>query len=268
MIRRRLAPVLALLAVFAGSAHAQDVDPMFRDFEPTGDFVLKVDGQPVAAEIYQSEVARAILIVSAAVPGPAIFNIVSRQLEGVAKDGYLVTPEGIVNLKADTAVTPIGPFSIGDAGLSLTWAGKAVELGVRDSLTGLHPRKDLLAYSPAYVQRAKAYQPPTDFLAALKAEKRPVRVRVYFNSKCQVCKQMVPKALKLEELLAGANWSFEYYGFPDRFSDDPQSEQANVHSVPTAIVYVEGKEVGRLAGGSWKLPELTLKNLLATPAGD
>jgi|CXWL01.1.fsa_nt_gi thiol-disulfide isomerase/thioredoxin len=260
---RPFPPALGLVAALALAplAGAQELDPMFRDFEPTGDYVLKVDGKDVAAEIYQSEVARSILIVSAAVPGPAMFNLQSRQLEAVPKDGFVKSADGDVDFKADTAITPVGPFTIAES-LSLQWAGKAVELAVRASLTGLHSRSDIVAYSPSYGQKAKSYQPAPDFLTALKSESRAVRVRVYFNSKCQVCKQMVPKVLKLEELLAGTKWTFEYYGFPDRFSDDPVSEQANVHSVPTAVVFVDGKEAGRIAGGSWKLPEMTLKNLL------
>lgn len=267
MNRRRVWCSLGFAAALALApvAPAQELDPLFRDFEPTGDFELKVDGKTVAAEIYQSEAARAILIISPAVPGPAMFNIQRGQLEAVAKDGYVKAAEGDIDFKADTVITPVGPFTIADKGLSITWSGKAVELAVRESLIGLHNRAALLAYSPTYGQKAKLYQPPTDFLAGLKTEKRAVRVRVYFNSKCQVCKQMVPKALRLEELLAGTQVTFEYYGFPDRFSDDPLAEQANVHSVPTAVVFVEGKEVGRIAGGSWKLPELMLKNLLAAP---
>lgn len=266
MIRRLTFP-LALGLAFATTLPAQELDPRFRDFEPTGDFIFKVDGKEVPAEIYQSEVARSILVVSAAVPSTALFNIQTSQLESVAKDGYVKSSDGDIDFKADAVITPVVSFTIGEKGPVLTWAGKAVELALRDSLTGLQTRADLVAYSPAYGQKAKQYQPPADFLAALKGEKRAVRVRVYFNSKCQVCKQMVPKAMKLEELLAGSKMTFEYYGFPDRFTDDPLSEQANVHSVPTAVVYVEGKEVGRITGGSWKLPELTLKNLLSTPAG-
>lgn len=263
----RFAGSLVMLLALGTPAWAQELDPMFRDFEPTGDYVLKLDGKPVAAEIYQSEVARSILFVSAALPSAAMFNLQSRQLETVPKEGYIVAAEGDIDFKADAAVTPVGAFTIADAGLTVTWAGKALELAVRDSLTGLKKRSELVAYSPSYGQKAKAYQPPADFLAALKAEKRPVRVRVYFNSKCQVCKQMVPRALKLEEVLPAGQWTFEYYGLPDRFSDDPITEQANVHSVPTAVVFVDGKEVGRIAGGSWKLPELTLKNLLSGATG-
>lgn len=262
----RFSGSFVMLLALGAPALAQELDPMFRDFEPTGDYVLKLDGKAVAAEIYQSEVARSILFVSAALPSAAMFNLQSRQLETVPKEGYIVAAEGDIDFKADAAVTPVGAFAIADAGLTVTWAGKALELAVRDSLTGLKKRAEMVAYSPSYGQKAKAYQPPPDFLAALKADKRAIRVRVYFNSKCQVCKQMVPKAMKLEELL-GAQWTWEYYGLPDRFSDDPITEKENVHSVPTAVVFVDGKEVGRIGTGSWKLPELTLKNLLSGATG-
>jgi hypothetical protein len=32
--------------------------------------------------------------------------------------------------------------------------------------------------------------------------------------------------------------------------------------VPTGIVYVDGKEVGRIVGGEWQMPELAIKNVL------
>ena len=54
---------------------------------------------------------------------------------------------------------------------------------------------------------------------------------------------------------------FDYYGVPDTFKD-PLMKEKGVDGVPTGIVYVDGKEVGRIIGGQWKIPELAIKNTL------
>ncbi len=73
-------------------------------------------------------------------------------------------------------------------------------------------------------------------------------MRVYFGSWCPVCGRLVPKILKLQSDLKGAKIQFEYYGLPQPMSDDPITAKENLNGVPTAIVYVDGKEFGRQDG--------------------
>ena len=59
------------------------------------------------------------------------------------------------------------------------------------------------------------------------------------------------------------NVSFEYYGLPRPFDDEPVALKANIRAVPTGVVYRDGKEIGRIEGGEWKIPELALKTSVA-----
>jgi hypothetical protein len=55
---------------------------------------------------------------------------------------------------------------------------------------------------------------------------------------------------------------FEYFGLP-RDLKAPEAQRLKVKAVPTGIVYVNGKEVGRISGDGWKTPEATLAKIVA-----
>ncbi|NJL30113.1 MAG: thioredoxin family protein [Thermoanaerobaculia bacterium] len=99
-------------------------------------------------------------------------------------------------------------------------------------------------------------------VAALRAEQRDVKVRVYFGSWCPFCKDHVPLLLRVVEELKGSKIRFEFYGLPRPFSGDAEATRDKVNGVPTGIVYVDGKEVGRLSTRGWQVPEVTLTELL------
>jgi hypothetical protein len=76
--------------------------------------------------------------------------------------------------------------------------------------------------------------------------------------------------LKVEDQLTGSKIRFEYYGMPRDFND-PEAKRLSIKGVPTAIVYVNGRQVGRLEGQDWASPEASLTRLLglspSVPAG-
>lgn len=255
--------LVALVAAVALPAVAQPTpDPMFRDFEPIGQFALTIDGTAEPkAEIYQSERARAILVISSDLPEPLMFNLRSRQLEKVSFMSLAKRDDGTYDILADAEIAPVTVFSVNEKGATANVDGKTVALASRESLTGPHKASDLTAYDPAYARGADAYTPNDQLLASLKQEAKDVRVQVFFNSKCHVCKQMVPRIIKLDSVLDDSIVHFDYYGVPDSFKD-PLMKEKGIDGVPTGIVYVNGKEVGRIIGGEWKIPELAIKNTL------
>lgn len=258
-----LALAAALVAVALPAAAQQaPPDPLFRDFEPTGGYEIVVGGKTLeSAEIYQSEGARAILVKSSELGAPFLLNLRNRKVEEVGIMSLAKRPDGSIDILADASIRAVADFTADSEGISFQRAGKSVRLGVRASLTGKRNAGDLTAYDAAYARGAEAYEPNASLLSQLKGEKRTVRVEVFFNSKCSVCKQMVPRILKVDRMLAGSSIDFSYYGVPDSY-EDPLMEKRNVHAVPTGIVYVDGKEVGRITGGDWRLPEMAIKNVL------
>ena len=124
----------------------------------------------------------------------------------------------------------------------------------------------LAAYSADYRKGAEAYSGSTPIIQKLRGETRPVTVKVYFGSWCNFCKQMVPRIMHVAEQLKGSKINIDFYGLPHDIHSDRQAESLGISAVPTGVVYLEGKEVGRISGNGWKIPELAINNAL-TKAG-
>lgn len=261
--------LLALLVVPVGavlSAHpaaAQGApDPLFKDFEQIGQFALVIDDQVQEnAEIFKCDAAGAILVMCPTLEQPILFNLRSRQIAKVPIMSLAQRPGGTVDILADASLVPAGTFSVGSEGASVNVDGRTLALTERESLTGARQADELLDYDPAYARGAKSYSPNETLIQDLRGQDKEIRVEVFFNSKCSVCKQMVPRIIKLDQVLEDDVVEFSYYGVPDSYKD-PEMEKRDITGVPTGIVYVNGKEVGRIVGGQWKIPELAIKTTI------
>ncbi len=255
--------LLGLLGLAAPPLSAQPApDPFLQGFEPIGTYSLSIDGKvEPRAEVYQSERARAFLLLGSGVEQPLLVDLRSRQVEAVGIMSLAKRGDGSIDILADAAVTPRGPFQIAGSGVSFKTGGHEYQLAERASLVGPHKAAELTAYDPSYARGAAAYRPNPSLVSELDKESQPVRVQVFFNSKCPHCRLMVPRIIKLQETLDNPKITFDYYGVPDSFKD-PVMEAKDVHGTPTGIVYVKGKEVGRIVGEGWKSPELAIKNVL------
>jgi thiol-disulfide isomerase/thioredoxin len=258
-----LVGIFAVAGWVAAPTHAQVPDPMFQDFEPVGSFALSVDGAAVPkAEIFQSERASAILVMTSKLDSPVMVNLRSRQVEEVSLMSLAKRPDGTIDILADAPIQSVGTFAVQETGITFSYGGKQVALTTRESLTGEQSAAALLEYDPSYARGADSYEPNSNLVAELEKRSEPIRVQVFFNSKCGVCKEMVPRIIKLERTLDADNIEFDYYGVPDSYSGDDEMDRKDVSGVPTGIVYVNGREVGRIVGGQWRIPELAIKNLL------
>ena len=148
-------------------------DPMFQDFEPVGEFALQIDGTTdPKAEIYKSERARAILVISSQLDQPVMFNLRSRQVERVGFMSLAKRDDGTYDILADADITPVTVFSVSEQGASANMNGKTIALAARESLTGPHKASELTAYDPAYARGAAAYTPNEQLLASLRRRRR------------------------------------------------------------------------------------------------
>jgi len=265
-----IALAIALLAVPAVS-RAQSVpsDSVLRGFEPSGDFVLIVDGKAVPkAEIYQNDKVPAILVLTSALPSPVLLTPRAGTVETVHIMKIAKQKDGTVDLLADAVLAPIGQFQRDGENVAFTDEGRQVSLNPKPPLTGLHKGTELKEHNPGYARSASVYQPNGQAIAALKKEPKPVTVRVFFGSWCPHCRQHVPYILKVEDQLKGSQVKFEYFGLPrppDAWQT-PEVKRLKVGGVPTGIVYVEGKEVGRIIGEGWDAPEVLLNKIVNGPA--
>lgn len=265
---------LAVLAVasLAAAARAQGVpsDATLRGFQPTSDYVLVVNGDPVpAAEIYKNEQMPAILILTSALPSPVLMTPRAGKVETVNLMKVAKQKDGTVDLLADAVLSPVGPFQLEGANPTFTYKGKKVILTPKPALKGLRRGSDLLANIPEYVRNSQGYKPNAAAIAALRSDRKPVTVHVIFGSWCPHCRQHVPLMLRVENEVRNPNIKFEYYGIdnpPDGWKD-PEVKRLGVTGIPTAIVYINGIQAGRIEGDAWNNPEVALSKVINGATG-
>lgn len=262
-IAAALAAAAAILACLPAAAQAP-ADAVLRDFRPTGDFLLEVDGQKAeGAEIYKSERVAAILVVTSKLPTPVLLQPRVGSVETVGLMSLARRADGSIDVLADAELGNAGRFATDGEIARFTLGGKRVALKPKPYLIGLHEAADLLADKPEYARLAGDYRPYEPSIATLKKSAQPVRVRVYFGSWCPACGRLVPPLLKVVEQLEGSKVEFEFYGLPADFQDEPAASADEVHSVPTGIVYAGSKEIGRIEGApAWRIPESTLADIV------
>ena len=253
-------------ALFVGAAVAQfasaQIDSVLQGFEPTGKLLLVVAGkeQP-KAEIYESERAGALIVMSSELPSPLLIE--SRQVSPLQMLKVSKRTDGRIDLLADAALEPAATLESDGAEAHFTFEGKQVVLKPSPFLLGAQRGSAMLESSFGYRWRAKSYEPEAGAMQRLRGEKRDVRVLTFFGSWCPHCAKHVPMLLKIEQRLADSKIHFDYHGLPQgSFSGEPEAQSWKVESVPTAIVLVGGKEIGRIPASQWNAPEVALDLIL------
>jgi thiol-disulfide isomerase/thioredoxin len=272
---RKNSAILAALAIAALAApsvsRTQGVpaDGVLRDFQPSGEYALIVDGVPVPkAEVYQNDNIPAILVLTSALPSPVLLTPRTGNVETVHIMKVAKQADGTVDLLADAVLAQVGRFEMSGENVKFAYQGKRVSLNPKPPLTGLRQGAELKAHNPEYARSASVYQPNGAAIAALKTEPKAVKVRVFFGSWCPHCRTHIPFLLRVEDELKGSQVTFEYIGLPrpPQAWQDPEVKRLKIGGVPTGIVYVGGKEVGRITGEGWNAPEVLLNKIVKSPA--
>ena len=256
----------ALLLALAAVAPSGAASPAYKDFERMGDYILEVGGEVHAgAEMYSSHSVRAILVVSSKLPTPVLLWPGNGSVDAVNLMGMAKRDNGHIDLLPNAVVGSYGSFELRD-GTDVAFTAKGVEAVVKPkpALLGFQGLEGLTSHSPEYRVRADTYSPEDESLEALRGLSKEVRVQVYFGSWCPACGQMVPRIMKVAENLAGSKVKVEFYGLPREIGTDPRAKRYNVKSVPTGVVYVDGKEVGRITGNEWRSPEQALRAMVGS----
>ncbi len=259
---------LAIAAVVAvgslGALHAQPADSYFSDFVPSGDWILSMDGvDKPAAKIYDSTRSQSLLIMSSDLESPVLLDIAGHTVATLNMLKVAEQPDGRIHLLADAVLAPAGAFDVLDGtSAHFKLGGHDLVLKPHPYLLGLHNGKEVLDSSVGYQWRAKHYEPDAQAIAHLRKEKRDVRILTFFGSWCPHCKEHLPLLLKVEQRVTGSHIKFDYYGLPSGFGNDPEARKWNVQGVPTSIVFLAGKEIGRIPGEGWSNPEIALDLIL------
>ena len=264
---RLLAAACIAALAGGGSLVAQPrPDTVMSGFEPTGEYVLEQDGELLPdAKIYLSRRAAAVLITAPEVGDPLLVWARSARVDRIAAASLLPRADGGLDVAEGTPRAYLGDFAVDGVDMKLPVTGSDLRLGPRPALIGLHQLERLLEHSPEYAAELERYAPDGGALAKLAAYQREVRVRVYFGTWCGVCKAVLPSGLRVARDLAGSRVAFEFYGLdhPPAGWQDSEVQRLQVQGLPTAIVFREGREVGRFSGASeFGAPEAALLRAL------
>ncbi len=265
MRRTRSHTLFAVLsiAVAAGRLDAQSAGPL-TGFAPTGDYVLALDGATdPGAKVYVLGHGTAYLVISDHLASPVLLE----PRAGVARSLSVLKiarqADGTIDLLPNATIADLGRFTIDAEGVSFAVDGRQAQLRTKPPFLGDAGFDELLAYSADYQRDAAAYVCSEPILRDLRAQPQTVEVRVFFGSWCPYCQQVIPRILKVAQQLAGSRIALEFYGLPRDIASDAEARSFEVTGVPTGILLVGGREVGRIGGGDWKIPELAIKNALA-----
>ena len=114
-------------------------------------------------------------------------------------------------------------------------------------LVGPTGREAILERVPAWQDLIAAYQPKPEALDKLRGLSREVRVEVYFGSWCSDSMAHVSAFFKVLDLADTPLLQPVYFGVPEaKDKRAPYVEGKDIRKLPTFIIFVDGREVGRI----------------------
>ena len=256
------AAVLLLVTMTANPLLA--AGPPIFGFESVG-FEVTLNGKELeGAEVYQAESAGAFLILSEDLAAPVLLRLRDGQVETLNLMKVNHNSNGSVDVLAGATLAAQGGFQVNSdrTGIVFTVDGQTAELKEKPPLLGSQQAAGLKAYDPHYERTAEAYSPSDPIVEKLRQQDQEVKVSVFFGTWCGACKQMVPRIIAVADRLEGSKITFDFYGLPPGIAGDKEAGRMGISAVPTGVVFVDGKEAGRISGNGWRVPELAINNLL------
>ena len=125
---------------------------------------------------------------------------------------------------------------------------------------GIISKQEILSGRTIYNHNYVEYVPKPDALEAIYKCSQPVEVKVIFGDWCKDSKKHVPAFIKTMEFADNKAIEVVYINV-DRKKKEPADliHGLNIVSVPTFIVFLNGKEVGRIV----ETPKVSVENDLA-----
>ena len=240
--------ICVLVLCFAGMhADAREAHRSFRDFYPTGEFDLYVEGVKQPGEILFSRRAAAYLVAPQGLDKCLLLMQRLKTVSAVPQD-LMRQENGTVHLPQTAQPKRIGRFSLGRGGIKIESSALRGLLKNRPPLLGTHTGASVLTHAPQYGLVASKFRKNDAALAKARTH-AGARVEVLFGSWCPRCQQTIGYALRVEKELAGSAVAFQYRGLPRPPAawKDERFVLTRAKALPTAIVWVGNREAGRIA---------------------
>ena len=133
-----------------------------------------------------------------------------------------------------------------------------------EDLVGASSREAILRHNPAWEGTVAAYQPLPEVIGRLRSLGREVRIEVFFGSWCSDCAAHLPAFFKILDLVDSPLLKVSYTGLPrEREKRGAYAKDRVIERIPTIIVFVDGREEGRIV----ETPRKTLEEDLAAILG-
>ena len=114
-------------------------------------------------------------------------------------------------------------------------------------LTGPVGREDILAHSPAWQDGVSAYSPDPAAIEKLRGLTSAVRIEVFLATWCRDSVAHVPAFFKVLDLAGSSGLEVSYVALPRAREDRaPYCGDREIERIPTFIVFVGGREAGRI----------------------
>ena len=241
--------------------------PELRDFLLSGQYVLYVGEKEIPeALIYHSKPSASYLVV-ADVLGSVVLVLPRRGcVESVESGDMTKQEDGSIDLVEDATPCELGKYWLEGAHVVFRVKDNTVRLKPKPPLVGSFWSDKLIKHSPEYARAAKSYRPDPTGLATLAGFQGKARVQIFFGTWCTFCNRFLPNTLKLEADLKklNAGITFEFRGLPSPPAAwvTPEAERYRIRKLPTGLIFVGERQVGRLEGNDWIRPEISLSRVL------
>jgi hypothetical protein len=121
----------------------------------------------------------------------------------------------------------------------------------------------ILEQHPDWRAVVKAYQPKPDCIDKLRAGLREVKIEIYLGTWCPDSKAHVSEYFKVMELVDSPLFQTAYIGVPrDKGKRAPYYQGKDILKLPTFLVFVDGREIGRIVETPEKTVEEDLVRIL------
>ena len=133
----------------------------------------------------------------------------------------------------------------------------------QDEMLGPLSREAILDGHPDWRAVAAAYQPKPDFVEKLRAIGREVRIEIYLGTWCSDSKAHVSEYFKIMEMADNPLVQTACFGIPeDKAKREAYTRGKDIAKLPTFLVFVDGREAGRIVETPEKSVEEDLVRIL------
>lgn len=126
----------------------------------------------------------------------------------------------------------------------------------------------ILQNIPEWKPYVDGYSPQLDVISRLQAFPEGVRVEIFLGTWCPDCRQHVSAYLKIMDMVRNPMIQTTYTGVPrDRAARGPYIEGKDIERLPTFIVFLRDREIGRIIETPSKSVEEDLWKILKPKLG-